>query len=234
MVKASIVDRLKRKWKHLWIKPIRVFCFHQVSDKFEPDTMWEPDWIQTESFKKKILKLKTEYTFLPLQEAYRHIANDTIRFKKYASLTADDGWASLKNIIPWLAEQQIPVTLFLNPCYLDGKHYQSRPTEKLLTREEVSDLVETYAPLITIASHGWIHADGLKMTDKEFEESVLEAEKDLQKMTGKAPFYAFTYGHYKQGQIQFLKTLSLIPVLMDGRMNDNDKQCVHREGLDGV
>jgi peptidoglycan/xylan/chitin deacetylase (PgdA/CDA1 family) len=178
------------------------------------------------------LELKEKYTFVPLTEAYRHITDDRVRLRNFAALTADDGWASLKNIIPWLAEQRIPVTLFLNPLYLDGVHYQSRETDKLLTEEEVEGLVKQYSPLVTIASHGWLHEDCRNMKEDEFEASVLKAEVALHNINGKIPFYAFAYGKFRNEQIVFLREHSLIPVLMDGTMNYNHPMIVHRECID--
>ena len=139
---SDFEERVKRKWRRLWLKPVRVFCFHHVSDEFEPETMKQSDWMQADAFKQRLLTLKKKNAFVSLDEAYRHIANDRYRLKRYAVLTADDGWASLRFILPWLNEQHIPVTLFLNPLYMDGIHYQSREGEKLLTKEEVEDLVE--------------------------------------------------------------------------------------------
>ena len=174
---GDLIKKICRRIRRVFVKPIRVFCFHQVSDVFEPETMWECDWTQTEVFKKKILTLKKKYTFVSLTEAYNHISNDKIRLKNYAALTADDGWASVKNIIPWLAEQGIPLTLFLNPLYLDGEHYQSRETERLLTCEEVTSLTKMNPHIISIASHGWEHKDCSKMDDmEEFEKLFREYE----------------------------------------------------------
>ena len=93
---SGFVDRLKRKWKRLWLKPIRVFCFHHVSDEFEPDTMKECDWMQTESFKRIVLSLKKKYVFVSMQEAYGHIANDRHRLNHYAVLTA------VRRLLLWL------------------------------------------------------------------------------------------------------------------------------------
>lgn len=229
----NLFKRIKRHFIKLRFTPIRVFCFHQVSDEFDAKTMWECDWTQTVVFKKKILALKEKYTFISLTEAYNYIANDKIRFKKYAALTADDGWASLKNIIPWLAEQGIPVTLFLNPLCLDGEHYQSRETDKLLDMKDVLAMVTQYAPFISVASHGWSHEDCLKMTREEFEYNVVTAESAIAEIKGKIPFYAFTFGRRKDEQIEVLRHHSLIPVLMDGVQNEHDPGCIHRECLDG-
>lgn len=230
---GNLLKKICRRIRGVFVKPIRVFCFHQVSDVFEPETMWECDWTQTDVFKKKILALKEKYTFVSLTEAYNHIANDIIRLKNYAALTADDGWASVKNIIPWLAEQGIPVTLFLNPLYLDGKHYQSRETEKLLTFEDVKKMANQYGSLVTIASHGWSHKDCLKMSDKEFEKYVQKAECYLNSFEGKILYYAFTYGNYRIEQVEYLKKQGIIPVFIDNKNNYDQLFAIHRELLDG-
>lgn len=227
-----LVNTIKRKRTRLCLKPVRVFCFHHVSDVFEPDTMWKCDWTQTETFKQKVLALKKKYTFISLQEAYNHISKDKVRMTSYAVLTSDDGWASLKNILPWLAEQEIPVTLFLNPLYMDGKHFQSRNTEEFLTKEEVADLTERFEPFITIASHGWSHDDCMKMTMESFKDSVLKSEEYLMPMKGKVPFYAFTFGRCTINQLEFLGQHSLVPVLIDGMVNYDDSSCVHRDCID--
>lgn len=226
-------NKVRHRLLKMRLQPIRVFFFHQVSDEFEPKTMWECDWTQTEQFKRNILALKKKYSFVSLQEAHRHLSIDKFRIKKYAALTSDDGWASLKNIVPWLAEQEIPITLFLNPCYMDGEHFQSRPTEKFLTTKEVKAMVEQYAPFVTIASHGWMHADSMKMSRQEFEENVTKSEAFLKDMPGKIPFYAFAYGRRIHSQSEWLLEHSLIPVFANDWKNYNNSNCIHRELLDG-
>lgn len=213
--------------------PIKVFVFHQVSDVFDPQTMWDCDWTQTAVFKERILALKKKYTFIPLTEVQRHLVQDKWRFRDYASLTADDGWASLQCILPWLAEQKVPVTLFLNPSCLDGKHWNSRETDKLLTRDEVIRIVGQGAPFITVASHGWTHNRCDKMTMEEFAENVDRAEKALEGIPAKVPFFAFASGLYTQLQVDSLRTKGLIPVFVDGLVNNQDPVSIHRFCIDG-
>ena len=232
MKRDTFIRKIRKKLLSYRLRPIRVFCFHQVSDVFEPETMWECDWMQTEVFKKKILALKDKYTFVSLEESYGYIANDKFRFINYAVLTADDGWASLKNIIPWLVEEKIPLTLFLNPLYMDGKHQQSRATEKFLTKEEVYEMTVKYEPYITIASHGWSHSRCSNMKKDEFEESILKAEAELSDILGKIPFFAFPFGAHSYSNILELRKKNLIPVLMDGLQNSKDSSCIHRELLE--
>ena len=196
--------------------------------------MWECDWTPTETFKKNILSLKNKFTFISLADAYEHIKRDRIRKLDYAVLTADDGWASLKNILPWLAEQKIPVALFLNPLYFDGFHYQLRETERLLSKEEIQEIANTYSPFVSIASHGWKHENCEELPIGEFEEKVALAEMALEGLDGKIPFYAFAFGFYYEEELESLRRMGLTPVLMDGEMNYSDGSSIHREPLDGV
>lgn len=217
----------------MFLHPIQVFVFHQVSDVFEPETMWDCDWTQTEDFKRNILALKKKYTFIPLSEVRRRVARDRWRLKDYAALTADDGWASLTNILPWLTQQKIPVTLFLNPSCLDGKHRNSRETDKLLTKEEIVRIVEEGAPFITIASHGWTHQSCLDMTLEAFVESVDKSEAVLGGMPAKVPFFAFASGLSAPGQADYLRGRGLVPVYVDRRVNVQDPASIHRYCIDG-
>lgn len=226
-------EKVHRRWVRMRFQPIRVFCFHQVSDEFEPDMMWECDWTNTDVFKRNINAIKQKYAFISLTEAKEHLKNDLFRVKRYAVLTADDGWESLQNILPWLAEQSIPVTLFLNPYYMDGIHYQLRPTERFLTFDELFAIEEKYYPMVTCASHGWNHGDCLEMGWEEFINGVRKSEKALQGALGKIPFFAFTFGHFNDEQMRFLKEELLTPVLMDGEKNYTGVSCIHRELLDG-
>jgi peptidoglycan/xylan/chitin deacetylase (PgdA/CDA1 family) len=218
----------------MFMRPIRVFVFHQVSDVFEPETMWDCDWTQTEVFKRNISALMKKYKFISLEEVRDHLALDKFRFKSYAALTADDGWASLKNILPWLVNQKIPVTLFLNPSVLDGRHWNSRETDKLLTGEEVVRIVEDGAPYISVASHGWTHISSKGMSREEFVQSVDKSEKVLERLPAKVPFFAFASGLYRMAQVAYLRDRQLTPVFVDSEDNETDPTLIHRYCIDGV
>lgn len=233
MMFKDFIQKIQRKLMKTRLQPIRVFCFHQVSDEFDSSTMWECDWMQTEQFKRNIMQLKEEYTFISLSEAYKKMQHDVFRCKKYAVLTADDGWASLLNIIPWLVEQDVPITLFLNPAYLDGKHFQARDTEKLLTNEDIVALFNQYPNIVTVASHGYTHVDASSLLLNEFKSNVLNAEIIIKYFKNKVNFYAFTYGRYNAEQIAYLKEENIVPVLADKLMNYKFDGAIHRECIDG-
>lgn len=222
--------KLRKRWTHLWIKPVRVFCFHQVSNVFDSDTMKECDWMQTEAFKKKIFALKQQYTFVSLEEAYSHIANDRWRMKRYAVLTADDGWASLKSILPWLEEQQVPVTLFLNPFYMDGLHFREMETERYLLESDIRSICGILSG-VSVGMHGWEHVAVSRQNEDEFRKNVEQSVGALKGYDAYAPFFAFPWGRCNRMNIQVLREMNLVPVLMDGMTNYDDVSQIHRELL---
>lgn len=228
---TEILAKIRRKWTKIRLQPIRVFCFHQVSDVFDESTMKECDWLQTDVFERIICDMREQgYVFISLSEAHKKMQRDIFRCKKYAVLTADDGWASMKNVLPWLNEQLIPITLFLNPGYLDGKHFREIETEKYLTEDEVKHLHEQY-PLVTIGMHGWEHKDATMQTEEEFQESIEQSVKYLSALPNYVPYFAYTWGRHTMATNDILLKNSITPVLSNGGKNYSEFRALDRELL---
>lgn len=226
---SKIWTKIKRKWMKLRLQPIRVFCLHHVCEQFDADAMNVGDRMSLDEFKQKINTLQDQgYEFISLTEAYEHLRNDYIRIKKYAVLTFDDGYASLKEILPWLEEQQIPATLFVNGKYLDGQSYRKSPKEQYLTYDELFALTNQ---LIEIGSHGWEHINANAMAVEEFISSVNKNIVLLSAHLRYIPFHAYTYGGHNHKVDTKLHEEYIIPVLVDGMKNYNDSKCIHRELL---
>lgn len=212
----------------LRLQPIRVFCLHHVCGTFDAESMNKGDWMQIDEFKQKVQTLQQNgVEFISLTDAYNHICNDYVRCMKYAVLAFDDGYASLKEILPWLEEQQIPATLFINGKYMDGKSYRKNPKEKYLTKEELFALT---SPLIEIGNHGWEHIRATEMTEGEFIESVARNIDLLQKHPNYIPFWAYTYGAHSGKTDDYLHRQGLVPIYVDGMKNYNET-VIHREFL---
>lgn len=224
-----MLKKIKHRLLSLRLHSIRVLCFHHICKAYDAESMNQGDWEDIEVFKEYILSMRQEgFKFISLTEAYRHISEDKVRWNNYMVITIDDGYASLKEVLPWLEEQHIPVTLFINGKYLDGKSYRKNLREKYLTKEELWDLT---SPLVEIGSHGWEHKDTTLMTLEQFESSVQENMLLLSTHPRYAPFYAYPYGRRTASENQYLQDIGLIPVLVDGKMNYNDNQYIQRELL---
>ena len=188
---TQLFSKIRRKFLHLRLQPIRVFLFHQVSEVFDPVSMWECDWMSATDFMTKVNNLQKEYTFISLPKAHDKLKHDIFRFKKYAVLTADDGSKTIECILPWLMEQDIPITLFLNGSYLDGKTYRETPAERYFTKDEIMQLNMRY---ITFGHHSWDHKDLRCLTKEEFLSSICKNMAMLADFPNLIPFWAYPYG----------------------------------------
>ena len=97
----KIIEKIRRRLTKLSLQPIRVYCLHHVCEHFDPDSMHESDWMALGEFQQRIFSMhKDSVQFISLTDAYNHIKNDKVRLGKYAVLTFDDGYASLKELLP--------------------------------------------------------------------------------------------------------------------------------------
>ena len=212
------------------LQPIRVYCLHHVCAAFDAEYMNECDWMQIDEFKSNVQKMQQEgIEFISLTEAYCYICNDWARVKKCAVLTFDDGYASLKEILPWLEEHYIPVTLFVNGKYLDGKSFRENQKERYLTEKELFAMT---SPLIEIGSHGWEHVRATEQAEANFVKSIEQNIAMLSKHLRYIPYHAYTYNDHNDALNAILGQYSLIPVLIDGMKNYDDSHVIHRELMD--
>lgn len=237
---VRLIDRIHRKLKKLGKSPIRVFCTHHVTDLFDSDYMWPCDWIQTDVFKRAVLELQKQYTFISLTEAQRHLHNDIVRTKNYAVLTADDGFASLKNIMPWLEKQNIPITLFINPIVWDGKTVGQNLKPLPISTENnwakdvyllLEDLKAFQSPLVTFGYHGYDHINESVETYETFVANFEKCRKAMEILDNVIPFYAHTYGRTTRQNDEYLIKQGVTPVYVNGGRNYNQWKNIDRELL---
>lgn len=227
------LDQIERKWMHMRLHPIHVYCLHHVCEHFDAESMYEEDWMALDVFKQKVLAMQQSgVEFISLTDAHdklaRSLSPSAFRLKKYAVLTFDDGYASLKEVLPWHKEQGIPVTLFVNPDYAVGKAYRESPKEQYLTPEELAALD------VEIGMHGLQHLDVTKMNEDEFREFVESSFHHSINSSLKhfIPFWAYTWGRHNSMTDRVLKEKGITPVYIDGMKNYNDASYIHRELLD--
>lgn len=226
---SEFIEKIKRKWMKLCLQPIRVFCLHHVCEHFDVDAMYPCDWMALDEFKRKINDLRSQgYQFISLTDAYEYLKKDWFRRKKYSVLTFDDGYKSLNEVLPWLEEQKIPATLFINGKYLDGKSYRETPNEQYLTYDELFSLTN---PLIEIGHHGWEHTVATEMTEEELIDSLQKNIEILSSHPRYIPFWAYTYGIHNKNSDVTLSNNGMTIVLVNGEKNYKWKGSIARELL---
>lgn len=227
----GILKRIQRKFMHLRLQPIRVFCFHQVSESFDASTMWECDWMPVARFKNKIEELiENGYTFISLPEAQMHLREDAFRNKKYAVLTMDDAGNCIMDLMPWLAEHNIPITLFLPYSFIIGENVNHKCGTSL-TVAQLNDLLQRYPELVTIANHGFYHNSAAVVSVDEIISDIEKDEIAMKKYVAKIPFYAYPGGYHTSKTDAVVYKMGFTPVYCDGGVNFNDSNVVHRELL---
>ena len=231
MTFKNVYKKIKNSLFRLYMKPVHVLCFHHVTECFDEVSMKSCDWMPLNEFQSYIVdQEKRGVRFLSLDDAYNHIRNDVFRGVEYMAITFDDGYASLKEVIPWLMGKMIPVTLFINGKYLDGKSYRESSSELYLSTADLKAMKTMYGGLINYQSHGWEHVDARFLTAEQFNETLNHNIIFLSKLNN-APvrFHAFTWGRYSKENIKILNSSNIIPVALDGQKNWKEYGYVHRE-----
>lgn len=245
-----LIDIIHRKLLRLLLQPIRVLCIHHVSEEYNPLTMWKCDWTQIEQFKRNVQYLKTSgVEFISLKESYEKLKHDRLRLKKYAVLTADDGYKSILNILSWLEEQQIPITLFINTKYLDGESWSAINEEQARRTKPDVDMLKDVCPTLylskqelkriaaseyfTIGMHGHEHLDATEQTIEEFIENVQKCQTALKDVPHVIPYFAYPWGRHNAATDKLLEEMGLVPVLVNGTKNYTYEGYIDRLAIDG-
>lgn len=214
----SFIHKIRKRIDRIRFKPIDVYVFHSVSPTFDPWCCVEQDWCSTQNFKDAIMKIKESCDFISLPEAYRKLKHNVFRLKRYAVLTCDDGFVSALSVLPFVVEQGIPMTLFINAKYLDGKSVREGYSEcpQYIDADQLNSI---RSDLITVGMHGYEHVDCTCLSASDFARSVERCVNILESHPRFIPYYAYTWGRWNDTTQGVLKRMNLIPVLCDGATN---------------
>ena len=243
---VDLLRRIQRKWMKLRLQPIRVFCFHHVSEVRDPLQCQVDDWTQLDQFKRNIEKLSSKYTFISLQKACDKLKHDTIRWRHYAVLTTDDGLASVLNITSWLEENRIPLMIFVNTRYMERDSLKPIHKDWLLKLDPKADMQliaqEMYlskqqvwklnSPYIEIGLHGHEHLNVQKISSVAFESEISKCVEVLHLHPRYLAAYAYPWGNATEKSLAYLRKSNIIPVLIDNQRNYKWTSCIHRECID--
>lgn len=240
---SGLFDKIRWKWIKLRFRPIVVINFHELGDF----CAGSPDWVPTEFLQSTLLRMQEDgYTFISLEAAHKHLMKDRMRYKKYAVITADDGLKCQLEIMPWLKEHEIPITLFLNvtsvehtECGLPYKQWYKIKTaeedkewaEKIYIDKK--DIAKFDAHYVTIGSHGYRHNESVtEMSEDDFRKDVQGCKSKFSQYAVYVPFYAYPYGFRNKITDAVLLENHIVPVRMDGRLNYNDSSMIHRISIE--
>lgn len=242
----NIVDKIHNRILKASFQPIRVFVFHHVSAECDPLVCQQEDWTQLDQFKRNIERLSQNYTFISLSEAYHKLQRDKIRSRKYAVLTTDDGLASVLNVITWLEEKRIPLTLFINTRYMEGnilkpvhekwlREIDSNADMKAIAKKmylSEKQIWSLNSPLIEIGMHGHEHLNVSQITESQFEEDINTCMLKLRNHPRFISACAFPWGKSTDDSMIYLHQNHIIPVVVHGGKNYKWIGYIDRESID--
>lgn len=248
MVKMTTRKHIQNKLMKLRLQPIHIFAFHHVSETLDPLVCQEGDWTQMEQFKRNIEKLQTQYKFISLMEAYDKLCHDTLRLSHYAVLTTDDGLASVLNIIPWLEEKKIPLTLFINTRYMEGdvlkpihqlwlREIDPDADEKAIARRmylSKSQLFALTSKYIEVGMHGHRHIYIPAATEAQFEDELNTCMQIIQEHPRFIPAYAYPWGDETEDSLHYMAENGIIPVVLNALGNYKYDKYIDRECIDNM
>lgn len=244
----NILNKICRRFIKIRLHPIRVFVFHHVSEVRDSLICQEDDWTQLDQFKRNIIKLSKHYTFISLSDAYEKLLNDRFRFRNYAVLTNDDGLESVLNVLTWLEEKGIPLTLFINTRYMERdklKPIHLNWLTKLapdadakaiaykmyLSKKQIFELSSSY---IEIGLHGHEHLSTPEISEHVFEDNIKQCQLLLNNHPRYIPAYAYPWGHSTAKSLSYLQREDIIPVVVRGGMNYTWNGIIDRECIDNM
>lgn len=217
--------------RHLYSQ-VDVFLFHAVSEQFDEKKNLRVDWISTQEFKQLVTKISRDYVFVSLEEAKKILDHKIWKGRaKYAVLTCDDGYRSVLDILPFLEAKEIPITLFLNPKYLDGV---SKREDYVESPEYIGfeDLRNLNAKYVSIGMHGYEHVDVTKQEPEAFRASLRECVSYLNSQKCFIPYFAYTWGKCNQMTQEILTEEGIVPVFADGKSNYGYCQGISRKAIE--
>ncbi|GEM_PF-1491753 len=101
-------------------KSLTIFNFHQIAPHFDPKFHSIATWTSLDFFKRQIYYIKKCFKIISLEEGIQRIESNELN-TQYASITFDDGDISIQQYaIPFLIENKLNATLFINSAYLDS------------------------------------------------------------------------------------------------------------------
>lgn len=172
--------------------PVMVLFYHRVADRQQND--WT---IPTRTFIRHIKWLRDRFDMVSLEEAQNRIHAGNSR--PAVCVTFDDGYADNCDVaLPWLIEQQIPVTYFVTSGnVLSGEPFPHDRSAGIDLPPNTVEQIESLAEQgVEIGAHTRTHADlGMIADETALRYEVMGSVADLEEITGKpVRYFAFPFG----------------------------------------
>lgn len=127
-------------------------------------------------------------------------------------LTFDDGYENnYREALPVLEAEHCPATIFVLPGRFSGTnewdqgHLPENKRDRLMSLAQMKALASS--PLITLGSHGLLHRDMTRLTEKELQAELLESHAILSREFPDSylPVFAYPWGTHSEREVAALE-----------------------------
>lgn len=176
-------------------KSTTILCYHSFSrSKFRYS-------VDPQTFERQILKLSKYAEFIKLDDI--HASSLVKRKKSKIILTIDDGYQSVKNILPITRKYNIPVTLFVLSNPSKANRYELETRENLLTIDDINLLRDEGWQ---IGCHSATHPNLTTLNDTQLEEEIIHSKLELGGKLGcEITSFAYPKGQYDTNIMRYIK-----------------------------
>ncbi len=138
---------------------VAVYNYHQVSESFCPQRHTRETWTSQKTFTASVRFLHSRMPIISLIEAIERLRTGPLD-RNYAVLTFDDGDNSIaEQALPWLQQQQIPATLFVNSGVFNQPYAVWITIAQALRQHPDSTLQKLWTPEYEQLSRDLRHCD---------------------------------------------------------------------------
>jgi peptidoglycan/xylan/chitin deacetylase (PgdA/CDA1 family) len=167
--------------------------------------------VSVERFRRDILYLTENFEIVDLPAILTHNTSN----KKRIAITFDDGFSNFySNAYPFLKKFDIPVTVFVNPSFIedsDIEQIKSRHALKQVSSpitmdvQQLNNLVDS--ELVTIGNHTLTHRDLSTIQNENIlKKEILGAKKELEERFGTSiNRFAYPYGRYNESALEIVQ-----------------------------
>jgi len=187
-----------------------ILCYHGIDDCY------------SEKFRTQMLKVSSR--IIPLSTEVDLNGRGAFLWPKIV-VTFDDAFQNLnKNVLPVIAELQIPVAIYVvtnsmgtRPAWLKGSQHKDE-RKLLMSTKDVYDL--SLNPLVLIGTHSCNHFEMTSLSEAEVTEEICKSKDCLEEIIGRnVESIAFPHGDYNEGVTKRCFELGLTSLLtLDERL----------------
>lgn len=167
-------------------------CYHRFTNSLEeiysvlPDVYeWQVNYIKSQNI-----------PFARVSELVQAYGSTAPAVSDSVTVTVDDGWGDVANVLPISQAHHVPMTLYLYPMVLDHGPYLKYTQLETLKNN----------PLIEFGCHSYTHPVLRRVSSKVLNHEVLESKAVLEKRLGRPlDTFAYPFGMYDHATLNLVK-----------------------------